>query len=227
MSLYNWGRKVIKKHPKWLGIASRIYSFIFYNHIKIKGKNNTFDRKNIFMKKCKLTIVGDNNYIKIGNMSYLQNTNITIFGNNNKIVLGEKVFVLNGDFYLEDSNNDLKIGDKTTFSGNTHLALTEGRKIVIGENCLFSSNIVFRTGDSHSILNLQGERINYGEDISVENHVWFTLNVTVLKGTKILKDSIIATGSIVTKEFEESNVILGGNPAKIIKRDINWQHERI
>lgn len=226
MKLFNLGKQLIEKHPKWLGIASKLYSSVSFNQIKIRGKNNAINRKNVFMKKCKIKIVGNNNCIQIGNMSYLQNTRITIYGNNSNIMLGEKVFVSDGDFYLEDDNNKLEIGNKTTFSGNTHLALTEGKKIIIGENCLFSSNVVFRTGDSHSILNLQQERINYGKDIIIENHVWFTQNVTILKGTKISKDSIVATGSIVTKKFEEENVILGGNPAKVIKQGINWCHER-
>ena len=226
MNLFNVGKQLIEKHPKWLGIASKIYSSISFNKIKIHGKNNTLTRRNVFMKKCKIKIIGNNNCIEIGDMSYLQNTSIAIYGDNSKIVHGKKVFVSNGNFYLEDNNNSLEIGNKTTFSGNTHLAVTEGKKITIGENCLFSSNVVFRTRDSHSILDLQQERINYGKDIIIEDHVWFTQNVTLLKGAKISRDSVVATGSIVTKEFEKGNVILGGNPAKVIKQGINWCHER-
>ena len=41
-------------------------------------------------------------------------------------------------------------------------------------------------------------------------------NVTILKGTNIGENSIIGVGSIVKGEFPE-NVIISGNPAKIIK----------
>jgi len=33
--------------------------------------------------------------------------------------------------------------------------------------------------------------------------------------------------SVVTKPFEESNIILAGNPAKIVKRNINWDRRLI
>ncbi len=34
--------------------------------------------------------------------------------------------------------------------------------------------------------------------------------------------SIIGASSVVTKRFDENNIAIGGNPAKIIKRNINW-----
>lgn len=227
MNLYDTGKKIIMKHKKLLAISSTIFNFIGLNKISSKGKNNKIKKANVFMKKCKIKVVGNNNNICIGEMSYLQNTSIVIYGNNNEVILKEKNYVNNGDFYLEDDNNQLKIGYRTTLAGNTHLALTEGKKITIGEKCLFSSNIVFRTGDSHSILDINGKRINYGQDINVENHVWITQNVTVLKGAAIPTDSVVATGSIVTRKFEKGNVLLAGNPAKIIKENINWNNIRI
>lgn len=227
MNIYNIGKELIKKHPKIMKTSSKIYNLLGLNKQKQKGKNNIIKKENTFMRKCKITIIGNNNIIEFGKMSYLCNTNITIYGNNNRIVLGEKVYVNSGDFYIEDDNNYLDIGNRTTFAGKTHLALTEGKKIIIGEQCLFSSNIVFRTGDSHSILNDEGKRTNYGKSIEIDKHVWFTQNVTVLKGAKISKNSVIATGSIVTKKFEEGNVLLAGNPAKVIKKNINWLNERI
>lgn len=227
MNFYDKGKNFIMEHPKLLAISSTIFNFVGLNKISNKGKNNKIKTASVFMKKCKIKVVGNNNNIYIGEMSYLQNTSIVIYGNNNEVILKEKNYVNNGDFYLEDDNNQLKIGYRTTLAGNTHLALTEGKKITIGEKCLFSSNIVFRTGDSHSILDIDGKRINYGQDINVENHVWITQNVTVLKGAVIPTDSVVATGSIVTKKFEKGNVLLAGNPAKIIKENINWNNIRI
>lgn len=223
----NTGKVILEKYPELNGVLSRIYNFISFNSIKVKGKNNKIITKNSFMKKCNVVIQGRNNKIIFGDMCYLINSKISIYGDNNEIILDDKVYVNNGDFYLEDSNNKLKIGKNTTFSGNTHLALTEGKTITIGPRCLFSSNVVFRTGDSHSILNDVGNRINLAKDIEIEEHVWFSQNTTILKGVKIKKDSIVATGSIVTKEINVSNVILAGNPAKIIKENINWNQERI
>lgn len=105
--------------------------------------------------------------------------------------------------------------------GKTHLAGIEGTSIIIGTYCLFSSDIIFRTSDSHSILNKAGERINYSKSIEINDHVWFGNKTT------INKDSIVATGAIVTRQFNESNVILVGIPAAIIKKEVNWDINRL
>jgi len=48
----------------------------------------------------------------------------------------------------------------------------------------------------------------------------------VLKGVKIGENSVLATGSVVTKSCG-SGVILAGNPATEIKTGISWKRERI
>lgn len=40
------------------------------------------------------------------------------------------------------------------------LILSEGKKIIIQDNGLFSYDVTLRIGDSHSIFNSQGKRIN-------------------------------------------------------------------
>lgn len=52
--------------------------------------------------------------------------------------------------------------------------------------------------------------------IIIEDNVWITMNVVVLPGVRIGKNSIIAAGSIVTKDIPE-NSLVAGNPAKVIK----------
>ena len=52
--------------------------------------------------------------------------------------------------------------------------------------------------------------------VFIDENVFIGSNVTILKGVSIGKNSIIANSSIVTKSFPE-NVIIGGNPAKIIR----------
>jgi len=220
------GKKILEKYAFTKKTLCKIYNFLFFNRKIIKGKNNQIILPTTFMKKSKIIIKGNNNKIIFGDMCYLINTKISIYGDNNTIIIGEKVYINEGDFYLEDSSNILKIDEHTTFSGNTHLALTEGKKITIGRNCLFSSNVVFRTGDSHSILS-NNKRINEAKDITIKNHCWFSQNTTVLKGVTIEENSIIATGAVVTKSPDKSNVIIGGNPSKIIKENINWDHKRL
>ena len=158
----------------------------------------------------------------------MKNTTIYISGNNNTIRIGDRCNLINAEIWIEDSCGEVSIGQRTSILGKTHLACIEGSKIEIGEECLFSTDVVFRTGDSHSILDLETKkRINPSKDIIVGNHCLFGNKATVLKGVTIERDSIIATGAIVTKASILSNVILAGNPAKVIKTNIHVYNGKI
>ena len=51
------------------------------------------------------------------------------------------------------------------------------------------------------------------------NNVWIGANSLILGGVNITGSNVvIAAGSIVTKSFSESNVVLAGCPARIIKQ---------
>lgn len=45
----------------------------------------------------------------------------------------------------------------------------------------------------------------------------------ILKGTNIPKGCVIAANTCIHSGFTEENSIIGGYPAKIIKRDIWWE----
>jgi len=47
-----------------------------------------------------------------------------------------------------------------------------------------------------------------------------------LKGVKIGKDAIIGTASVVTKDVP-ANTAVGGNPAKVLKENVTWDHKII
>lgn len=220
-------KNIIKKYK----IISIILSFI-YTHLiglnKFKGKrHNKITIDNCFLKKCNIKITGINNKVIINNQSVLLNCKISVSGNNNTIIIGESVSAIKCEIHIEDDNNLVKIGKQSHISGFTHLACIEGCNIIIGEKCLFSSDITFRTGDSHSILDLEGNRINPSQNIEIGNHVWIGNKAIITKGVIIQENCILATGSVVTKKFYESNVIIGGIPAKIIKRNVDWDELRL
>lgn len=180
------------------------------------------------MKKNKIKVKGKGNKIIIGELSRMINSNIEIHGNNNTIVIGDRSLITEGDFFIEDDLGIIEIGKDTNICGKTHLACIEGRSIKIGDECLFSSNIIVRTGDSHSIINSETkQRINSSKNVVIGNHVWIGNQVTILKGVNILDHTIVGTGALVTKSFNQENIILAGNPAKIIKSGIDWIGERI
>jgi acetyltransferase-like isoleucine patch superfamily enzyme len=68
--------------------------------------------------------------------------------------------------------------------------------------------------------------MNHAIDVSIGNHVWMGNKTIVLKGALVPDNTIVATGAIVTKAHEGGNVILAGNPARVVKEDIDWVRQR-
>lgn len=229
MSILVKGRNVLNAYPFLVKASSLVFNkTIGFNKSKIRGESNKiYGLNQSFLMKSRIRISGKGNSISIGKMSFLDNCSFYISGNNNNIVIGDNVRAIQGDFYIEDDNNNLIIDDSTAICGFTHIAVTEGKTVKIGKDCMFSSDVTIRTGDSHSIISSDGLRINHAEDIFIGNHVWLGNKTTILKGSKIQSNSIVGTGSIVTKAFEDENVILVGNPAKAVREDMNWIKERI
>jgi acetyltransferase-like isoleucine patch superfamily enzyme len=217
---------LVNSHRKFFSFLSKLY-----NNISLKNK--------LHPKGCKVSIGvsiikglkiinhGRDNEIFIGDFVKIKKSTIILNGNNNKILIKDSSYLNQIELYTEDSNNEIVIGSRTSLCGKAHFAAIEGTKIHIGDNCLFSSDLHFRTGDSHSILNMQGERINKSQDILIDDHVWIGTKVTCLKGVHVAKDCVVAACTTLCKNYDITNAIIGGVPGRIIKTDINWCKERI
>lgn len=105
------------------------------------------------------------------------------------------------------------------------LILSEGKKIIIQDNGLFSYDVTLRIGDSHSIFNSPGKRINRADDIMIASHVWVGNKVTILKGTSLGENCVVGTGAICTAGVF-SNSVLCGILARVTKSDITWDGSR-
>lgn len=193
----------------------------------IQGKDNTLRFDGTTLSGVHMDIIGDNNRIEIGRGSVLSNVHFRIRGSGHRIEFGENCRVSRGAvLWFEDHDGLLQVGAGTTMV-DVHIAVTENSRVVIGEDCMFANDIDIRTGDSHSVIDTQtGERLNHAGDILIGWHVWIAPHTIVLKGVNIGENSIIATGAVVTKSCEPG-VIMGGNPAKVIKAGVSWKRERV
>ncbi|MCM3340589.1 CatB-related O-acetyltransferase [Paenibacillus sp. MER TA 81-3] len=100
-------------------------------------------------------------------------------------------------------------------------------KIIIGKYCCFASGVIFMMGGNH---NHNSEWITvypFKEKIIesykskgntiVGNDVWIGSEAMIMPGIKIGDGAIIASRAVVTKDVEPYTMI-GGNPAKVIKK---------
>lgn len=166
-------------------------------------------------------------WVKIGSNTSLKACTFVFKGRNNKIVIGNNVRLAGVTFWFEDDGNEIIIGDNTTMEGDTQLAACEGTKITIGKDCMFARNVNFRTTDSHSVIDGDGNRINPANNISIGNHVWIGTDVLVLKGTCIPDNCVVSAKALVASHEYEKNSIIGGVPAKHIRLETNWVRKKI
>lgn len=220
-------KELVVKYRPLVSLACRVYNLRNFFRIKITGRGNRIEAPVALLKKVHIRIKGSNNRILIGDFAQLPGASITIHGSNNVITIGPWCYLGGTDLFLEDDGGRITIGDHTKFLGKTHLAVIEGTSITIGRDCLFSSDIQLRTGDSHSILDLQGRRINSSEDIVIGDHVWVGTRAFLTKGARVASHCIVGACALVTRAFEEPHCTLAGVPAKVVKREVDWSIRRI
>jgi acetyltransferase-like isoleucine patch superfamily enzyme len=194
----------------------------------VRGKNNQVLRRGALLKNVRFDIRGSDNRIEIAPGAELRNVTFRLCGDNHSIKLGAGCRInRSGMIWFEDERGSLDIGQGTTIE-EAHIAVTEpGSRIQIGADCLLAYDIDIRCGDSHSLLeSASGRRINPAEDVSIGDHVWIAAHARILKGVRIAADSVVATGAVVVQPCETPGVVLGGNPAKVIRQGIIWSRER-
>jgi acetyltransferase-like isoleucine patch superfamily enzyme len=180
-----------------------------------------------FLKGLKIYCKGSDNTIVIDDFVRIRNCTITIYGNHNTIHIGSKVIMDRVQLWIEDDGNEIQIGEATEIYGPSQLAAIEGTEIKIGRNCLFSRELHIRTGDSHSILDMNGNRVNPSEDVEIGDHVWIGTRVTCLKGVRVAADCVVAATTTLCRQYNENNAIISGVPGKISRSGANWCHDRI
>lgn len=112
----------------------------------------------------------------------------------------------------------------TEFGKNTKI----GKNVFINSCCRFQDNGGIEIGDNTmigpnvTIVTLNHDinpetRVNATpKPVKIKNNVWIGADCTILPGVTIGNNSIIGAGSVVTKSIPD-NVVVAGNPAKIIK----------
>ena len=102
---------------------------------------------------------------------------------------------------------------------NEHVQITAGDKVEIGDNCVIGRDVVIRSYDGHSVVD---DNYKICKPIKIDNHVWIGQGASILKGVHIEDGAIIAANAVVTKDVPVNSAV-AGNPAKIIKENINWK----
>jgi acetyltransferase-like isoleucine patch superfamily enzyme len=117
------------------------------------------------------------------------------------------------------------IGDRSYFSPMVKVLIFSG--LTIGKDCAIAWDCQFLDDDQH-LLTIPGvEPPPSSAPITIGDHVWIASRATILKGTRIGDGCVVASGSTVRGDFSEPACLLGGTPAKVIRRGIVWGDEAL
>ena len=114
------------------------------------------------------------------------------------------------DFFLRGG---VKLGANCRI--NSNILTSESYLIEIGDNVTISDHVSFITHDNSISKIINGKSDIYGR-IKVGNNCFIGAHTILMYGIILADEIIVASGSVVTKSFNQSRIIIGGNPAKII-----------
>lgn len=139
-----------------------------------------------------------------------------------------------GSLICETPHASISIGNKSFIGGATQII--SACSVEIGNNVLIAGQVLIQDHDSHSLDSAKRlDDIEYAlarhqgkpvmtkswanvacNRIKIHDDSWIGVRSIILKGVTIGEKSIVGAGSVVTKDVPP-NVIVAGNPARIVK----------
>ena len=112
-----------------------------------------------------------------------------------------------------DFGKNITVGEGVFINACCHFQDHGG--VTLGDGCQIGHNVVFATLNHE----LQPERrgVTRPAPIVLGKKVWVGSNATILQGVTIGDNAVVAAGAVVTKDVP-ANTIVGGVPARVIKR---------
>ncbi|MCH5225137.1 MAG: sugar O-acetyltransferase [Muribaculaceae bacterium] len=126
--------------------------------------------------------------------------------------IGER-FIINQPFRCDYGCN-IFLGEDCFI--NFNCTILDEAKVTIGNNAFLGPNVSIYTACHPLEPKKRNRFIEWAEGVTIGNNVWIGGDVTILPGVSIGDNVVIGAGAVVTKSFP-SNVVIGGNPARIIK----------
>lgn len=158
-----------------------------------------------------------NKRIATNSFVVIQKNVILIVEEGGEIVFGKNVIIKEKSVIYAKQNAKIILGDNT--STGHHTEISANNYIEIGDDVIMGA-YTYITDSNHGYkdkdLPIRKQDMEIGS-VEIGNNVWLGRGVMILKDSVIGDNSVVAAGSIVTKKFVE-NKILGGIPAKVIKR---------
>lgn len=122
-------------------------------------------------------------------------------------------------FYIEppfhcDYGYNIKLGEN--FYSNYNCIILDCAEVRIGDNVMLAPNVSIFTAGHPVDAEKRNQEWEYAIPVTIGNSVWIGGNTVVNPGVNIGDNTVIGSGSVLTKDIP-GNVIAAGNPCKVIR----------
>lgn len=186
--------------------------------------------KNVDVSGTEFCIGNHFKTVMIGDGTCIKNCQIVV-EDNAELLIGAQVVFESGKCFqriVVQSLGMIKIGRGSSICVGYNIFCTQGTKIIIGNDCMISWGLSIVSSDGHTIFDIKSSQpINVVKEgisckkVVLEDHVWVGMECRIVGDAFIGTGSIIAAGSVVKGRYP-NNCIIGGQMAKIIRKDISW-----
>lgn len=133
-----------------------------------------------------------------------------------------KASIGHGSRVVVGSDGILTLGDH--FISTAAMNLICWKDITIGHDVTVSWNTLIMDTDFHEIVNMEtGKAYEKTKPIRIGSNVWLCTRSVILKGSVVPNGCIVGAGALVSKQFNNENTIIAGNPAKEGKGGVTYR----
>jgi len=119
-------------------------------------------------------------------------------------------------------SGNLILGNNLNITGDVLIICS--KKISIDDDVMIAWQSIIMDTDQHYIYDKDDNHINKNREIVIGKNVWVGARSLILKNTVIPSGTIIGANTTITKSFQDENTIIAGNPARILKQKVRWNH---
>ena len=112
------------------------------------------------------------------------------------------------------------IGGNLTITGRSELICQ--KKITFGKDVLISWDVLIMDSDFHEIMDESGIVQNEDMDVVFGSHIWIGCRTTIMKGTVIPNNCVIAAGSLISGKLLREGCVYTSNK-NVLREHISWQ----